>query len=83
MIATLEHCDKKGNSKVKWDCALPITGKNVVSKIITDLCVFEVDLDQRQLVLTELIDGTTVEQIKDATECDFAVSPNLKDVQVL
>lgn len=83
VIATLEHCDKKGNSKIKKQCDLPLTGKNVVSKIITDLCVFEVDLEKRSLVLVELIDGVTLEEVRNATECEFDVSPQLKHMQVL
>jgi len=83
VIATLEHCDKKGNSKIKKECELPLTGKQAVSKIITDLCVFEVDLEKRGLVLTELIDGVSLEEVKAATECEFEVSPQLKEVSVL
>ena len=83
VIATLEHCDKKGRSKIKKLCNLPLTGKNVVSKIITDLCVFEVDLDKHRLILTELIDGQTIDDIKKSTECEFDVSPQLQNVCVL
>eukprot|EP00486_Rosalina_sp_Unknown_P013741 CAMPEP_0201593140 /NCGR_PEP_ID=MMETSP0190_2-20130828/190844_1 /ASSEMBLY_ACC=CAM_ASM_000263 /TAXON_ID=37353 /ORGANISM="Rosalina sp." /LENGTH=675 /DNA_ID=CAMNT_0048052235 /DNA_START=143 /DNA_END=2172 /DNA_ORIENTATION=+ len=83
VIATLEHCDKKGNSKIKKFCDLPLTGKNVVSKIITDLCVFEVDLENHKLILTELIDGQTIDDIKKATECDFDIADNLQNVKVL
>merc|ERR1712154_345341 len=68
VIATLEHCDKNENSKIKKECELPLTGMGVVSTIITDLCVFEVDLENKKLILTELIDGCTVEQVKQATE---------------
>merc|ERR1712176_380967 len=70
VIATLEHTDKNGNSKIKKECELPLTGMGVVIVIITDLCVFEVDLENQKLILTELIDGCTVEQVKQATECD-------------
>merc|ERR1712157_307313 len=83
VIATLEHTDKKGNSKIKKECALPLTGMGVVSTIITDLCVFEVDLENKKLILTELIDGSTVEKIRDSTECEFEICPNLKNVNVL
>eukprot|EP01083_Nonionella_stella_P225492 801628_1 len=68
VIATLEHTDKNGNSKVKKRCELPLTGMGVVSKIITDLCVFDVDVEKHKLILTELIDGTTIEEIQNATE---------------
>eukprot|EP00483_Globobulimina_turgida_P001051 UN01053 len=83
VIATLEHCDKNGNSKIKNKCDLPLTGLGVVSKIITDLCVFEVDVQRHKLMLTELLDGMTVGQIKNATECEFEISGSLMDVKVL
>ena len=83
VIATLEHCDKNGNSKIKQLCDLPLTGKNVVSKIITDLCVFEVDLEWHKLILTELLDGQTIENIKNVTECEFEISSQLKHTKIL
>jgi len=51
VIATLEHMDKSGKSKIKKMCELPLTGMGVVSTIITDLCVFEVDLKQKHLMI--------------------------------
>jgi len=83
VIATLEHCDKNGKSKIRNRCELPLTGMNVVSKIITDLCVFEVDLDEHRLMLTELLDGVTLDDVRNATECDFDVSLQLQMVKVL
>src|SRR3954463_14145172 len=42
VVAVMEHCAKDGSPKILKACSLPITGKGVVSLIITDLCVFEV-----------------------------------------
>lgn len=59
------------------DCALPLTGKNVVSTIITDLCVFQVDRVKGGLTLTELAEGVTVDDVKAKTDAKFAVAENI------
>lgn len=82
VIATLEHCDKKGNSKIVKQCQLPLTGKKCVSKIITDLCVFDVDVN-KGLTLIELLDGTTLDDVKNNTLAQFKICHNLKQVKVL
>lgn len=78
VIVTMEHCDKNGKSKIVDQCSLPLTGKNCVNKIITEHCVFECDPKQG-LILTELIDGTDMEYVKQITQCDFTVAHDLKN----
>ena len=77
VIITMEHT-AKGNKKIFDQCKLPLTGKNVVDMLITDMAVFEFDKVTRQMTLTEVAEDTTVEAIKENTGCDFAVAPNLK-----
>lgn len=81
VIATMEHVDKKGNAKIMNECLLPLTGQKCVSKIITDLCVFDVD-PITGLTLTELIDGCTIETIKETTGCDFKIASDIKEVSI-
>lgn len=80
IIATLQHADKKGNSKIKKKCELPLTGKNCVSTIITEKAVF--DVGDNVLILREVYPGLTVEDIRAITEADFVVSENLKEMQL-
>ncbi|HEX7465327.1 MAG TPA: CoA-transferase, partial [Usitatibacter sp.] len=54
-------------------CTLPLTGKGVVNKIITDLCVFEVEPGEG-LALTELHPGVALEDVKAKTAADFRVA---------
>lgn len=77
LVVTMEHT-AKGNKKIFKDCRLPLTGKEVVDMLITDMAVFEFDKDTRQMTLTEIAEDTTVEAIKEATEAEFVVAENLK-----
>src|SRR4029078_7016640 len=73
VVVLMEHTSKDGASKVLKRCTLPLTGKGVVNKIITDLCVFEVE-PGKGLVLTELHPGVTLEDLKAKTAADFRVA---------
>lgn len=75
VIVLMEHTAKDGSSKILKACTLPITGKKVVSMIVTDLCVFR--LDDQGLILTEIYPGNTVEDIRGKTEADFRVAEHL------
>jgi 3-oxoacid CoA-transferase len=70
VIVVMEHTAKDGTPKILKACTLPITGKGVVSLIITDLCVFEVE-PGKGLVLTELHPGVTLADVKAKTGCEF------------
>jgi 3-oxoacid CoA-transferase len=80
VVVTMEHVDKKGRPKIVKECAFPLTGFRCVSRIITDLGVFDVDFD-KGLTLIEKSKDTTVEEIKSKTGADFEVSSELKDME--
>ncbi|MER2112547.1 MAG: 3-oxoacid CoA-transferase subunit B [Solibacillus isronensis] len=71
VIVIMEHTNKYGESKVKRECSLPLTGKNVVHRLITDLAVFNFQDGKMQLV--ELQDGVTLEEVQEKTEAKFEV----------
>ncbi|XP_062569110.1 succinyl-CoA:3-ketoacid coenzyme A transferase 1, mitochondrial-like isoform X2 [Saccostrea cucullata] len=77
VIVTMEHQDKKGNSKIVNSCDLPLTGKNCVDMTITDKCVFDVD-SEKGLILTEIAENEDVASIVGATNCEFVVAPDVK-----
>ncbi|KAL7629842.1 hypothetical protein AAE478_001365 [Parahypoxylon ruwenzoriense] len=77
IVVATEHVDKKGRSKIVQDCQLPLTGKGVVSTIITDLAVFQVDRVKGGLTLTEVAEDIDVETVKQKTDADFVVADNL------
>ncbi|MFD3448121.1 3-oxoacid CoA-transferase subunit B [Microbacteriaceae bacterium 4G12] len=75
IVVIMEHVNKHGESKVKKECTLPLTGKQVVHRLITDLAVF--DFTPEGMELVEIQEGMTVEEVKERTEAAFTVSPNL------
>ena len=77
VVVLMEHTAKDGSSKIKNECDLPLTGKQVVDLIITDLCVFEVHKG-KGLTLIELQEGVTVDEVKAKTECAFEVHSSLR-----
>ncbi|PWK84761.1 3-oxoacid CoA-transferase [Fulvimonas soli] len=76
VVVLMEHTAKDGSPKIKQQCDLPLTGKEVVDLIITDLCVFEV-AKGKGLTLVELNAGVTLDEVKAKTGCGFAVAPGL------
>jgi len=73
----MEHVSKYGESKIKKACTLPLTGKKVVHRLITDLAVF--DFTEQGMVLIETAAGVCVEEIREKTEAHFFVSQQLKN----
>jgi len=72
VVVLMEHVAKDGSAKIVNDCSLPLTGRRVVNRIITDLAVFEVG--DSGLNLVELAPGVDVEEIRAKTEPEFQVA---------
>ncbi|MCM3636256.1 3-oxoacid CoA-transferase subunit B [Sporosarcina luteola] len=70
VIVTTSHLTKDGNSKLMKTCTFPLTSTRSVDMIITELAVFTVV--NEQLVLTELMPGATLEQVRESTEARFS-----------
>jgi 3-oxoacid CoA-transferase subunit B len=77
VVVVMDHANKHGQSKVLKSCTLPLTGTGVVSRIITDLCVFDVKPDGSGLELIELAEGVTLEEVASKTEATYTIAPDL------
>ena len=71
VIIAMEHTTKDGGHKILKQCTLPLTGMNVVNMIVTELAV--IDVTERGLVLREIAEGATVEQVQGATGASLIV----------
>lgn len=71
VIVVMEHLSKAGDPKFVPECTLPLTGRNVVNMIITDMAVFERSDRASLFRLTELAPGITAEDIAKATTAAY------------
>ena len=72
VVVLMEHCAKDGSPKIVKQCTLPLTGKAVVNRIITDLGVMDVTVESIKLI--ELAKGVSLEQIQAATGIDLIIT---------
>lgn len=80
VVVVMEHCSRNGDSKILRNCTLPLTGKGVVHRIITDLAVM--DVGGEGLILRELAPGVTVDEVLQATAARLTMAPQLGGIAV-
>ncbi|MEI4524530.1 CoA transferase subunit B [Priestia megaterium] len=76
IIVIMEHVTRKGEPKILNECSLPLTGKEVVDRIITDRAV--IDITAEGLKLVEVAKGYTVEDIQQSTEPTLIIDEHVK-----
>jgi acyl CoA:acetate/3-ketoacid CoA transferase beta subunit len=73
----MEHTAKGGAHKLLEACSLPLTGKGVVSRVITELAVLDVLPGGRGLRAVELAKGVTIDEVRAKTGCKVELADNV------
>ncbi|PMB97264.1 CoA transferase subunit B [Brevibacterium luteolum] len=80
VLVIMDHVAKDGSHKLLQECALPLTGKGVVQRVITNLAVLDVEGDSFTLV--ERAPGVSVEEIREATGATLNVDGDVPEMQL-
>jgi 3-oxoacid CoA-transferase subunit B len=80
VVVIMEHAAKDGSPKILKECNLPLTGRRVVHRIITDMATMDVTRDG--LMLIEVAPGVSARDVQERTEPTLLVSPDLATMKV-
>ena len=80
IIVAMMHTNKNGKSKLLKNCTLPLTGKNCVKKIVTNLAVMEIE--NSKFILKEYAPGVSIEEIIDKTDGETTVASDICEMKI-
>jgi 3-oxoacid CoA-transferase subunit B len=80
VVVLMQHVTASGEPRIVRQCTYPLTAREVVNTIITDLAVIEVS--KEELVLREIAPGWTPDEIQVITEPELIIAPNLKEIEL-
>jgi 3-oxoacid CoA-transferase subunit B len=79
VVVIMDHAAKNGAPKILHECALPITGRGVVHRIITDLAV--IDVTPEGLLLREVAPGVSAREVQERTEPTLKVPSDVTEMR--
>ncbi|WP_257668059.1 3-oxoacid CoA-transferase subunit B [Parapedobacter tibetensis] len=82
IIVAMQQVNKAGESKLLPQCTLPLTGVKCIRKIVTEMAVFEVDVENGGFHLVERAPGISVEQVRNATAGRFIANNDVPEMQL-
>jgi 3-oxoacid CoA-transferase subunit B len=80
IIVAMQHTNRAGESKLLKRCTLPLTGKNCITRVVTDLGYFTIE--NNSFILHEYAPGVTIDEIKAKTEGNLIISDNVKEMEL-
>src|SRR5687767_10057576 len=78
VLVCMEHNAKDGTPKIRKNCTLPLTGRGVVNRVITDVAVIDITPDG--MLLREVAPGLSAKEVQDRTEPTLRVAPDLRPI---
>ena len=80
IIVAMQHTNRKGESKLLSKCTLPLTGVNCITKVVSDLGVFEIN--ENGFLCTEYAPGVTIDEIKEKTAGRLVIADDVKEIKL-
>jgi len=80
IIVAMQQVNKNGESKLLPQCSLPLTGKNCISKVVTEMGVFEIERELGGFRLIERAPGVSIDEIRNATAGKFIVNGEVPEM---
>lgn len=82
IIVAMQQVNKAGESKLLPLCTLPLTGVRCIRKVVTELAVFEIDVQNGGFHLIERAPGVSIPEIRDATAGRFFAADDVPEMQL-
>lgn len=82
IIVAMQQTNREGESKLLSECSLPLTGRKCISKIVTELGVYEIDTENGGFILLERAAGVSIEDIRRATAGRLIIKGEVPEIKV-
>lgn len=80
IIVAMQQTNRQGESKLLSECSLPLTGRRCISKVVTDMGVYEIDTENGGFILLERVEGVSIEEIRNATAGRLIVRGEIPEI---